>query len=134
MSLADDYGDTGAEWTAEWRAIHLKLVDMSRLQIDTQLRTLKGITLDLDKTETARNLERLQNALVKLERDAEIYARKAEELRKAIGTFIAAVHTYRSTWTPTEEPASEWGTYTGIDDDVVDRLAAFYTKKGRDIR
>ena len=134
MSLADDYGDTGAEWTAEWRAIHLQLVDMSRLQIDTQLRTLKGITLDLDKTDTGRNLERLQDALVKLERDAQIYARKAEELRKAIGTFIGAVHTYRSTWTPPEEPASEWGTYTGIDDDVVDRLAAFYTKKGRDIR
>ena len=133
MSLADDYGDTGAAWTAEWRAIHLQLVDMSRLQIDTQLRTLKGITLELDKTETARNLERLQNALVKLERDAEIYARKAEELRKAIGTFIGAVHTYRSTWTPQEEPAPEWGMYTGIDDDVVDRMARFYTDKGHRI-
>ena len=133
MSLADDYGDTGAEWTAEWRTIHLQLVEMSRLEIDTQLRTLKGITLELDKTETARNLERLQDALVKLERDAQIYARKAEELRKSIGTFIAAVHTYRSTWTPPEEPASEWGTYTGIDDDVVDRMARFYTDKGHRI-
>ena len=133
MSLANDYGDTGGEWTADWRAIHLQLVEMSRLQIDTQLRTLKGITVELDKTETARNLERLQDALVKLERDAQIYARKAEELRKAIGTFIAAVHTYRSTWTPPEEPAPEWGMYTGIDDDLVDRMARFYTDKGHRI-
>ena len=133
VSMANDFGDIGGDWTAEWRSIHLQLVDMSRLQIDTQLRVLKGITLDVDKEETAYGLERLQDALVKLERDAERYARKAEELRKAVGTFIAAVHTHRSTWTPPEEPASEWGTFTGIDDEVVDRMARFYTDKGHRI-
>ena len=134
MSLADDFGDTGGDWTADWRRLHVGYAAMSRLQIDTQLRLLKEQTLKLDKDENARDLERLQDALVKLERDAQVYARKAEELRKAVATFIGAVHTYRSTWTPPEEPASEWGTYTGIDDEVVDRLAAFYTKRGRHIR
>ena len=135
VSLANDFGDTGGDWTAEWRRIHLDYVDMYRLQIDTQLQLLKEHTLKLDREENVRNLQRLQDALVKLERDAEGYARKADELRNAISTFVAAVHSYRSTWTPPEETQSEWGaTHTGIDDDVVDRIAAFYTKKGRDIR
>ena len=134
MSLADDFGDIGAEWTAEWRRIHLQYVEISGLQIDTQLRLLKQHTLKVDAEENARNLERLQDALVKLERDAQRYARKAEELRKGVATFIAAVHSYRSTWEAPENPPAEWNTYTGIDDEVVDRLAAFYTKHGRDIR
>ena len=134
MSLANDFGDTGGDWTAEWRRLHVVYAALSRLQVDTQLRLLKEQALKVDNDENARELQRLQDDLVKLERDAQVYARKAEELRKAVATFIAAVHTYRSTWTPPDEPASEWGTYTGIDDEVVDRLAAFYTKRGRPIR
>ena len=134
MSLANDFGDTGGDWTAEWRRLHVGYAAMSRLQIDTQLRLLKEQALKLDNDENARDLQRLQDDLVKLEWDARLYARKAEELREDVATFIAAVHTYLSTWTPPEEPASEWGTHTGIDDEVVDRLAAFYTKRGRHIR
>ena len=129
MGLANDFGDTGGDWTADWRSISLDYGLMQRLRIDTQLALIKEQTLALDQEETALGLERLQKSLEKLERDAQQYRTAAERLRRDIATFLCAVHTYRSTWTPPDQP-SEWRADLGMDDDIVDRMANIYKRKG----
>ena len=131
--VTNDYGDTGAEWTARWRHIQLEYTAMSRLKLDTQLNVLKQHTLALDKEDSYRNLERLDEALTKLHRDAERYVLQAVALRNEVRRFADDLGAYIETWTPPEPPAYQWGTYTGADDEVIDRIARFYTDKGHHI-
>ena len=127
--MVDDLGDTGGEWTADWRSIHNELTLLTRLQLDRKVAALKDETLALDENETAHGLARLQRSLERLEAEAGQYARGAERLRKEIATFLAAVHTYRSTWTPPAQK-SEWWVDLGLDDDAVDAMANLYKRKG----
>ena len=128
--MVDDLGDTGGEWTADWRTIHNELTLLTRLQLDRKVAALKDETLALDQNETAQSLARLQRSLERLEAQAGQYARGAERLRKEIATFLAAVHTYRSTWTPPAQE-SEWRVDLGLDDDAVEAMANLYRRQGR---
>ena len=133
--MANDFGDIGGDWTADWRELSLLMTEIQQLAVDTAIRTLKHHTLNADREENRRHLGDLQRAVSNLERQAERYKLKAAKLHKEVATFRAAIHTYMSTWQPPEAPASEWSVNVNpLDDEAIDRIARFYRDSGRDIR
>ena len=116
----------GSEWER-----HATLAGRTQSPVGTVWRLLTTAG-DQDRKATILELRLIAQELDRAEHLMGDQVTRLLNLAEDVRAFAEAVNDALADAEPAPM-ASEWNTYTGIDDDVVDRMARFYTDKGHRI-
>ena len=88
----NDHDDTGDEWTAGWRHLHVESKGwLDGREVSMRLGQVRQAALEADRALTKSSLWVLQQACQKLELEVERHRNRVNELHKEVGYLIAAI-------------------------------------------
>lgn len=107
--MIDDYGDLGAAWTAEWRRLHVATDGwLDGRNVKQAMYNVKKAALIADELQTKHNVQQLDQAVKRLEREVLLHVKRLAELQKEVGYYVAAIVRHRALNAETPDPKPGW--------------------------